>query len=239
MHQGNCHGRVSDTMENLKLLAGVIGGTLVLIVGVAFLFSGEGPREESFEVGLVRGEEVHVRSGFEEASGSGDLAESSESAEVLGGVVELVEFSDFECPACAGAQVLLDSLLDKYDNKLALIYRHFPLESIHDSAFVAAVASEVMAKEGLFFEYHDVLFERQDEWTEADDLVGLLASYARELGVDEEVFMAGLESEEYENRVREDMVAGRSLGISATPTFFVNGIKVNTNELESEIEKLL
>src|SRR3989337_966761 len=79
--------------------------------------------------------------------------------------VTIVEFSDFQCPACLASSTVLQEMVMENISHVRLVYRHFPLTSIHDHAFEAAKASEIAAGQGKFWEMHDILFERQDEWT--------------------------------------------------------------------------
>ena len=227
-------------MENWKLLLGVIGGTLALVFGVSVLFSGE-QEVKLLDQELVVGDARNVRYGgvveSDEATGSGRVTESEESSgsAVSEVVVTIVEFSDFQCPACRSASGLVEQVVEQGEGKVRLVYRHFPLEGLHENAFRAAEASEVMADNGMFWEFHDMLFEKQDEWAEEEDVDGILASYAGELGVDEQKFFEGFDSSEVEKRVRDDYNAGLRVGVNATPTFVVNGEAVGANRLQATV----
>jgi protein-disulfide isomerase len=233
-------------MENMKLLIGVLGGTLVLVLGAAFLFSRGGDQQVAvYDEAVVQGELRNVRvfggkvvddqgEGVLEASGE---AEASESGVVEEGRVVVTEFSDFQCPACESARSLVERVLEQYGDGVRLVYRHFPIESIHANAMLAAAASEVARGRGVFWEYHDLLFDNQDDWAEESDPRTKFVGYAEELGIGEG-FMEELDKGEYVGRVRSDMQDAVRVKINSTPTFFVGGKKVGLGELESELTAL-
>ncbi len=136
-------------------------------------------------------------------------------------VLEIVEFSDFECPFCARAMPVLDSLMTAHGDEVRLLYRHYPLSTIHPHAEVAAQAAVEAARQGAFWEYHDLLFRRQDRLAPAD-----LVGYADSLGLDAGAFAEALETGRHAAAVAADRELGRSLGVGGTPTFFVNGYRV-------------
>ncbi len=130
--------------------------------------------------------------------------------------IVIVEFSDFQCPYCASVQPTLDQIMEEYPNDVKLIYRHFPLPS-HPYAKKAAEASECAAEQGKFWEYHDVLFQNQDNLYTAK-----LKEYAVDLDLDAEKFNACLDSGVMESRIEQSFQNGIDLGIQGTPTFMIN-----------------
>ena len=151
------------------------------------------------------------------------------------GSIEIVEFSDFQCPACKSAYPMLKELLDRYDGRIRLRYRHFPLP-FHSNAMPAAEAAECAAEEGKFWEYHDILFERQEEWTRNRKK---LYDYAEELGINMTFFRLCMDSHATRPRIETNIREGRKLGIRGTPTFIINGRQVYANQLEREIQRVL
>lgn len=137
--------------------------------------------------------------------------------------VTLVEYSDFQCPACKAYESSLKQLATQYDQELKIVYRHFPLTSIHKNAQLAAQASEAAALQGKFWEYHDVLFNTQDRWEGERNPEGMFVEYAKSLGLDEERFKKDLNSDEVKKAVKEDAESAMKAGVNATPTFFLNG----------------
>jgi protein-disulfide isomerase len=133
----------------------------------------------------------------------------------------IVEFGDFECPFCGTATVPLRTVVARYKDRVRLVYRHFPYESIHPNALSAALASECAAEQGNFWGMHDKLYANQ-----AALGLGSLAVYAEELGLDVAAFERCMAEERHLDRVRRDRNAGEQIGIAGTPTFFFNGQRV-------------
>jgi Na+/H+ antiporter NhaA len=127
----------------------------------------------------------------------------------------LVEYLDYECPFCARMTGVARELRTHFGDRLRYVVRHMPLE-VHPHAELAALAVEAAARQGAFWEMHDLLFERQDE-LELQDLVG----YAADLGLDVEAFMRDLDDEESARRVQRDVASAEASGVRGTPTFFV------------------
>jgi|688.fasta_scaffold01486_17 protein-disulfide isomerase len=134
----------------------------------------------------------------------------NESAKVV-----LVEFSDFQCPACSSFYPIVKDLSERYSDSLSVVYRHFPL-SIHDRAIPTARASEAAAMQGKFWDYHNMLFDNFPEYSD-DQLI----KYAQDAGLDVEKFKTDLNSDEVVKSVNEDLTYGESLNIPGTPTFFL------------------
>lgn len=136
-------------------------------------------------------------------------------------LVTLVAFSDFECPFCARANPMLETILENHP-EVRLVYRHFPLTSIHPNAVPAAVAANVAHESGKFWELHDLLFEAHDELS-----LPRIKELAAQVGVDTEAIDArftddGIDAE----KLIEDMRLGSELGVRGTPAFFVNGTPI-------------
>lgn len=130
----------------------------------------------------------------------------------------VIEYGDFQCPYCARARPTLLRLQRRHGDRIALVYRHLPLEHLHPLAELVAEAAEAAGAQGKFWEMHDLLFEHQQQLNSAN--VPLLA---QELGLDAQRFM-----EELQNRVHCDKVHAHAeqaarLGASQTPSFFLNG----------------
>jgi protein-disulfide isomerase len=134
--------------------------------------------------------------------------------------VVIVEFSDFQCPYCLRATATIEQLLARYPEEIRFHYRHLPLPS-HARARPAAIASVCAARQGLFWAYHDVLFENQRALSDED-----LERYAEQVGADTELFEACLTSPEAAADVEADMADAAALGVTGTPVFFVNGIRL-------------
>lgn len=148
--------------------------------------------------------------------------------------VTLVEYSDFQCPACAGFQPVVTGMLEQYGDKLRLEFKHFPLPpQMHPHAFPAAMAAEAAGQQGKFFEFHDLLFTNQATWSKATVPTTFFIQYANELGLDVDKFKEHMRSSALRERIQADFAAGQALDITGTPTFFLNGKKM---EFESYLE---
>jgi protein-disulfide isomerase len=140
--------------------------------------------------------------------------------------ITIVEFSDFQCPFCARFYTqTLPSIEENYikTGKVKFIYRDFPL-NFHQYAQKAAEAAECADEQGKFWEYHDILFQKQSEWSSAG--VEKLKEYAQNLGLDTAKFNECLDSGKYAGEVQKDYSDGSNYGVTGTPTFFINGIEV-------------
>jgi protein-disulfide isomerase len=142
--------------------------------------------------------------------------------------VVIVEFSDFQCPYCARfAQQTFPQLKREYidTGKVRLVFRDFPL-SFHQNAALAAEAAQCAHEQDRFWEMHDRIFAGQGEWAGSANASQLFTSYAEGLGLDKERFRECLSSGRYREEVQKDFKDGTSYGVTGTPTFFINGIKL-------------
>jgi len=132
--------------------------------------------------------------------------------------VTIVEFSDFECPYCGRAHPILQQVLDEFEGRVRLVFKHYPLSSAHPHALPAARAAIAAGNQGKFWEMHDLLFEHQRQ-LEDEDIEG----YARQLDLDMDRFRADLVAAATQRRIEQDKAEGQRVGVEGTPTFFVNG----------------
>lgn len=155
--------------------------------------------------------------------------------------VTIVEFSDFQCPFCGRFwQQTLPTIKEKYitTGKVKFVYRDFPIASIHSEAEKAAEAAECADEQGKFWEYHDRIFQGQDELS-----VASFKRWATELGLDTNRFTECLDSGKYADEVAKDFQDGQAAGVTGTPTFFINGERLvgalPLAQFESAIEDAL
>jgi NhaA family Na+:H+ antiporter len=134
--------------------------------------------------------------------------------------VLLVEYGDYECPHCQEVYPILYELKERMGNRIAYVYRHFPISRQHPNAQLAAEAAEAAAAQGKFWEMHHRLFTHQNELG-FDDLL----HHARAIGLDTDLFRRALEEHTYAGRVREDFLSGVRSGVNGTPTFYINGTR--------------
>lgn len=143
--------------------------------------------------------------------------------------VTVTEYADFECPACGAAYSLITKpVLDKYGSQIRYEHKHFPLTGIHRYALEAAQATECAADQGKFWEYAEVVFTKQEDLSSR-----ALRDWAAELKFDTALFERCLSSKIKRDTVLADQEEGRKLGVSGTPSFFVNDQRV-----ESDVEAI-
>src|ERR1700687_5278369 len=135
------------------------------------------------------------------------------------GVVGVVMYGDYLCPYCRRLRTVLKRLRQALGERLAYAFRHFPNERAHPGAELMSRAAEAAGQQGRFWEMHDLLYEKEPPLTEKDVL-----DFAASLGLDMERFRRDLEADTTRQRVEEDLAEGKRNGVSATPTFFVDGI---------------
>jgi protein-disulfide isomerase len=148
--------------------------------------------------------------------------------------VTLVEYGDYECPACGAAYPMVKAIQKRFGVKLRFVFRNMPLNEIHPNAELAAEAAEAAAAQGRFWEMHDALYEHQDEL--GPDLVRTLA---KRLRLDMSRFEEDLVSRRFRDHVRRDFMGGVRSGVNGTPTFFVDGVRYDGILDEQSLEAVL
>jgi len=130
----------------------------------------------------------------------------------------MVKFEDFHCPYCKKAQPTVAQVLSKYEKKIRLVHRDFPIDSIHPAARKAHEAGRCANEQGKFWQYHDLLYANAPKAEAAD-----LKSYAEEIGLDVPAFEKCVASGKFRDVVQKDVDEGNRLGVTGTPTFYING----------------
>lgn len=207
---------------NLKTLGIFVAVTLGILFGAGLLLFQFGPSSEK-PLDDVAGEYVHVI--------------EPETADKTG-LITVVEFSDFQCPACLAIQAPLKEILAKYEGKIRFVYRHFPLVNIHKNAQIAAQAAEVAHLQGKFWQMHDKLFETQNIWAESSDPVAEFKKHAETLEMDISKFEQDINSEVVNEAVLRDSSYANRVRLSGTPTFVVNGSRIEFPKLEAKLIEL-
>lgn len=220
--------------ENKAFL--IIGGiTIIVLAGILFL-GGKKTQETAVEA-----EPIEVDSNTLVKEDSYKL--SSDTA-----TVTIVEFLDFQCEACRAAHPVFKKITEEYKGNVNFVIRYFPLSG-HYNSKIAVKAAESAGEQGKFWEMHDILFEKQEEWgneqkrLNTEQTVGFFVSYAETLGLDTVKFKESVQSTKFDEKINRDLAEATSLKINSTPTYFINGQRFNSvpkyEQLKKEIEDRL
>ena len=202
-----------------RQIAIAVAGLVLVIFGSIFVYQGltnEDPSAASVRAAVVRSDSHRLGT-------PGD------------GKVTLVEFLDFECESCGAAYPFVEQLREKYKGRVTFVARYFPIPS-HRNAENAAHAVEAAARQDKFEQMYRRMFETQPEWGEQQDTKApLFRSYAEDLGLDMDQYDEDVTSESVDRRVQKDVADGKTVGVSGTPTFFLNGKKLDVRSAEEFI----
>lgn len=182
----------------------VIGVIVVLLIGGSVWYSGTSSERYDEGVEVVS----HVK--------------GNPDAEVV-----LIKYSDFQCPACAAFVPVVNEVLADYGDSVRFEYRHFPLMQIHPFAEQAARAAEAAGQQGKFYEYHDALFANQAAWSSSVNPAQFFVRFAEELDLDMQEFTRHQRSPLLREKVRSEFEEARAAGFTGTPTFTLNGERMN------------
>lgn len=150
------------------------------------------------------------------------IAQEESSSETL----TIVEYSDYQCPACAFFHPIVEKVKEKYGDQVEFKMKYFPLNS-HRYAALAARAAQSAKKQDKFYEMHSLLFENQKRWSNSGSPSSIFVNFAREIGLDIDQFKSDLNAAETQKVVMEQRNEGRAAGVNATPSFFIEGEKVD------------
>ncbi|NCQ54556.1 DsbA family protein [Candidatus Saccharibacteria bacterium] len=150
----------------------------------------------------------------------------------VGSKVTLIEYGDYQCPGCGTINPTIKSITENYKDQLQFVFRNFPLTNIHQNAKAAAAAVESAGQQGKYWEMHARVYAGQSEW---ESLSGTgrtdqFTKYASEFGLDATKFVADMASANITNKISYDTALGKKANVVATPTFFLNGTKVDSDK---------
>lgn len=189
-------------------IAGGFIGAIVIITIIAGIFGSSAPASPSFTATETS------------AVTSSDWVRGNSSAKV-----SVIEYGDFQCPACAAYEPIVEQIIEEYGNDIQFVFRHFPLSQIHKNAQISSQAAEAAGLQGKFWEMHDMLYQNQKEWSETPNgtVVGKYFDvYAKEIGLDVAKFDVDIQSAGVKQAVQDDLAAANAAKVDHTPTFFVN-----------------
>lgn len=203
--------------EHLWWIVAVLA-SIALLVGLVMV-GGRGPAAPD-----IGNEDTRPRA-------AGTLSEPAHDADHSKGpadaAVTLIEYSDFQCPACAAYQPLIERLTKEFPNDVRFVYRHFPLRSIHANAQLAAQSTEAADKQGKFWEMHDALFSTQREWSVISNPKNFFVELAESIDLDRNQFENDLDSADAIQAINDDFNHGTRSNVQGTPSLYLNGQKIN------------
>jgi protein-disulfide isomerase len=213
-------------MQNMKLLAATLVITLGLVFGVGWILSKMFASTPAPNTPGMTVDESQLMIDSAPTKGAGEDARFT-----------IVEFSDFECPACAATSPAISSLVSQYPDQVRVVYRHFPLISIHDSAVQAARFAEAAALQGKFWEMHDELFSTQISWSgqSQEQNREYFLDLGEKLGLNREQLANDVQSDAVVQKVDSDLRVAEQLGLSFTPSLFLNGQMMNITEIQQAV----
>lgn len=155
--------------------------------------------------------------------------------------ITIIEYSDFQCPACSYFYDLMEDVVAEFGNHIKFAYRHFPLKSIHDKAALAAQATEAAGLQNKFWEMYREVFDNQKIWSSMspEDAENEFVKYAADLDLDQKQFINDLHSSKVENLVEVEYQSAVDGGLNSTPSFFFNGEKISNPRNLDEFRTLI
>ena len=209
--------------EQFKKIAMWVGAALVVIIAIAGLawMVNSTPSTTSEAINVAPVSDKDITNGVKDAK------------------VTLIEYADFQCPACASYHPIVKQLLAEYEGKILFVYRNLPLTSIHKNAIISAQAGYAAHKQGGFFEMADLLYDNQKNWENLSDPTSTFIDYAKELKLDVNKFQADLNSEDSKNFIKDSEREALAEGMNSTPTFVLNGIKLRGVNTYEDFKKLI
>lgn len=153
--------------------------------------------------------------------------------------VTLIEYGDFQCPACKQYEPLVQEIVNKYSDDITFQFRNFPLTSIHPNAFAASRAAEAAGKQDKFWEMHDKLYASQDDWKAATPPNKIFETYAIQLELNMEKYKADFKSTAVNDTINADLAAGGKLDITGTPGFVLEGKLIKNPSSVEDFSKLI
>jgi protein-disulfide isomerase len=172
--------------------------------------------------------------GVSSASPSSTPLTTQQPKKLLGVVIKVEEFGDYQCPPCGALHPALKKINEDYGSNIDFIFHNFPLEQIHKNALAAAQAAEAARMQNRFREMHDRLYETQQVWSQEANPKPLFGKYALDLGLDTAQFFRDMGSEQVRMRIQADKDMGVQMGVTGTPTVFIEGRELKPEATTSE-----
>jgi len=242
-----------NNSQNISVRKSIFNGLivgLIILVGVAAFFAGSYTTsnlnsnqisEEDLDKALSKLELKLLQNQLPTKQPTATPVKiSADNDPIIGNLdapITIIEFSDFQCPFCARFHTqTLPLILEEYieQGKVKLVFRDFPIQSIHPNALPASIAAECANEQGKFKEMHDILFEKQNQWNRLNtaDALSSFSQYASDIEIQQDTFDSCISSGKYIEEIQNDLNDGRDYGVSGTPGFFVGNDQIGYVELK-------
>lgn len=203
----------------------------VLLVGLVILSNANRINVDHVDVNAIQGPS-------EQSGNIGDRVFGKVDSSVV-----LIEYGDFQCPGCSSAFPTIEKVVQKYEKKIGFVFRNFPLTGIHPNARAAAAAAEAAGQQDKFWEMYRLLYENQNSWSNlgTNERTDYFVSLAEQLELNKDTFLTDLSANAVSQKINFDLAVGKKAGVDATPTFFLNGQKLSSEDYQSEeaLEKVI
>jgi protein-disulfide isomerase len=206
--------------------------TIWIVIGVVCLL-GLGGLVAFTKQGETNVDNVDAATIIQSSNGSiGDRTTGKSDAKVI-----VFEYADYQCPGCGAAFSTTKTIQDTYKDKVAFVFRNFPLTSIHPNALAAASVAEAAGQQGKFWEMHDLLFTQRSAWVNlsADQRGSVFVGYAQQLGLDTAKFTSDQSSKLVSEKINFDRALGSKVGVNSTPSFFIGSTKIDATTTDEVI----
>lgn len=223
---------IEQKSNSVKWIAITIVSAIFLLLFVGIIAVAKNKNKPTTADGKVQFATArHTRTIPKPDTDASDSATASKS-------ITLVEYADIQCPACKAYSPMVKELVEAYPGQLRVVFKHYPLLSIHPNAMDAAIASEAVGKQGKFFEFLDIAYERQAEWAGLPNPDDKFAEYAKAVGVDVAQYKKDLKDSELSKEIDKEREEGIKNGVTGTPSFFLEGERI-TNPTDINAFKAL
>ena len=156
--------------------------------------------------------------------------------------VTVTEYGDFQCPACAKYEPIVQKLIAEYGDRILFGFRDFPLYQIHKYASISARAAEAAGQQGKYWEMHDLLYANQTKWSvvgSETEALNLFKTYAQQIGIDPIRFATDVDTAAVHDKINVDVRSANDADVNSTPTFFVNNKKIPNPQSYDEFKSIL
>lgn len=203
---------------------------LFIVIGLLAFIVGCGDK------GKTGGNNTTVKNSANNSTNPANAPIGAQPPNMLGSpsaAVTVEEFADFQCPMCAQVHGVMKNVQAAYGSRIKFIYRNYPLVQLHKNSYDASLAAEASGMQGKFWDMQNMLFTNQTSWSNSGDVRTAFEGYAEKIGLDMEKYKTDVVALGTKNRVDADLARGRALNISSTPTIFINGKSVPSDQLTS------